>query len=109
MDSTQTFIQPTIRRNTMRPKTLFAPAIAAAAVALAFSPVTFAADNDGPPDTVTTWTFQPAFDSSDAGWHRGLLPWVEAVEEATEDRKSTRLNSSHVAISYAVFCLKKKR
>src|SRR5690625_5846610 len=27
----------------------------------------------------------------------------------TQDRKSTRLNSSHVAISYAVFCLKKKR
>src|SRR5690625_7128428 len=27
---------------------------------------------------------------------------------AREDRKSTRLNSSHVAISYAVFCLKKK-
>src|SRR5437870_11118497 len=27
---------------------------------------------------------------------------------AVEDRKSTRLNSSHVAISYAVFCLKKK-
>src|SRR5436305_8950092 len=26
----------------------------------------------------------------------------------TEDRKSTRLNSSHVRISYAVFCLKKK-
>src|SRR5437870_9494467 len=26
----------------------------------------------------------------------------------SEDRKSTRLNSSHVAISYAVFCLKKK-
>src|SRR5690625_5413939 len=32
------------------------------------------------------------------------------IEEETElDRKSTRLNSSHVAISYAVFCLKKKR
>src|SRR5689334_24169877 len=27
---------------------------------------------------------------------------------ATEDRKSTRLNSSHSSISYAVFCLKKK-
>src|SRR5690625_6522696 len=27
----------------------------------------------------------------------------------TIDRKSTRLNSSHVAISYAVFCLKKKK
>src|SRR5207249_11825153 len=28
---------------------------------------------------------------------------------AGEDRKSTRLNSSHVSISYAVFCLKKKK
>src|SRR5579884_3464100 len=28
---------------------------------------------------------------------------------AHQDRKSTRLNSSHVAISYAVFCLKKKK
>src|SRR5207249_9043546 len=28
---------------------------------------------------------------------------------APEDRKSTRLNSSHVSISYAVFCLKKKK
>src|SRR5690625_6072016 len=41
----------------------------------------------------------------------------ECVETVTElqnaaserDRKSTRLNSSHVAISYAVFCLKKKK
>src|SRR5690625_5433970 len=32
----------------------------------------------------------------------------ERQDEAL-DRKSTRLNSSHVAISYAVFCLKKKR
>src|SRR5690625_6859678 len=30
------------------------------------------------------------------------------VSVAEPDRKSTRLNSSHVAISYAVFCLKKK-
>src|SRR5690606_41751970 len=30
------------------------------------------------------------------------------LERAAEDRKSTRLNSSHVKISYAVFCLKKK-
>ena len=29
--------------------------------------------------------------------------------EPTEDRKSTRLNSSHGSISYAVFCLKKKK
>src|SRR5690625_249770 len=32
----------------------------------------------------------------------------EVDEQSTPDRKSTRLNSSHVAISYAVFCLKKK-
>src|SRR5690554_406231 len=30
-------------------------------------------------------------------------------EKGYEDRKSTRLNSSHVRISYAVFCLKKKK
>src|SRR5439155_19933110 len=34
---------------------------------------------------------------------------VGVVAELAEDRKSTRLNSSHVAISYAVFCLKKKK
>src|SRR5690625_6113643 len=33
---------------------------------------------------------------------------VGDVEVIGPDRKSTRLNSSHVAISYAVFCLKKK-
>src|SRR5690349_23409897 len=32
-----------------------------------------------------------------------------AEEHARTDRKSTRLNSSHVEISYAVFCLKKKK
>src|SRR5699024_11746335 len=32
----------------------------------------------------------------------------EYVYKAAKDRKSTRLNSSHVSISYAVFCLKKK-
>src|SRR3712207_7183000 len=33
---------------------------------------------------------------------------VDAAGEGAEDRKSTRLNSSHANISYAVFCLKKK-
>src|SRR5690606_39619020 len=37
-------------------------------------------------------------------------PAVELAEKLGElDRKSTRLNSSHVKISYAVFCLKKKK
>src|SRR5699024_12847272 len=34
---------------------------------------------------------------------------VEALVLEGADRKSTRLNSSHVSISYAVFCLKKKK
>src|SRR5256886_13610163 len=33
---------------------------------------------------------------------------VQALEQMLRDRKSTRLNSSHSQISYAVFCLKKK-
>src|SRR5437660_4335276 len=33
---------------------------------------------------------------------------LDHLIEKHKDRKSTRLNSSHVAISYAVFCLKKK-
>src|SRR5690606_40763174 len=42
------------------------------------------------------------------------LPLLEQLQlynqpEYLEDRKSTRLNSSHVKISYAVFCLKKKK
>src|SRR5689334_24154155 len=36
--------------------------------------------------------------------------WQRSVETPTgPDRKSTRLNSSHSSISYAVFCLKKKK
>src|SRR5690625_2261807 len=34
---------------------------------------------------------------------------ADIKDELRQDRKSTRLNSSHVAISYAVFCLKKKK
>src|SRR5437868_14768780 len=35
--------------------------------------------------------------------------FVAGCRDCQEDRKSTRLNSSHVSISYAVFCLKKKK
>src|SRR5437773_5871248 len=34
---------------------------------------------------------------------------VEGGHQRHRDRKSTRLNSSHITISYAVFCLKKKK
>src|SRR5437870_11142539 len=38
-----------------------------------------------------------------------VIPFTLIVISPIRDRKSTRLNSSHVAISYAVFCLKKKK
>src|SRR5437868_6251685 len=49
-----------------------------------------------------------------AHWQQRALPIhpeEHVLEEVREsgDRKSTRLNSSHVSISYAVFCLKKKK
>src|SRR5207245_4441795 len=42
---------------------------------------------------------------------RGLAryPWAISLTLLVIDRKSTRLNSSHGSISYAVFCLKKKK
>src|SRR2546428_8035095 len=41
--------------------------------------------------------------------HRGLVGCAtRLLRQGIEDRKSTRLNSSHDQISYAVFCLKKK-
>src|SRR5699024_11917337 len=40
--------------------------------------------------------------------HDGFLS-LPGCRRSTGDRKSTRLNSSHVSISYAVFCLKKKK
>src|SRR5260221_637631 len=58
-------------------------------------------------------TDQPPGDSSGSlvelgpGGRRGLHVVVAVV--AGQDRKSTRLNSSHTVISYAVFCLKKKK
>src|SRR5437899_7707720 len=50
-------------------------------------------------DHVSTWLFAPSQGAADQ----------LAAEGITGDRKSTRLNSSHLGISYAVFCLKKKR
>src|SRR5256885_11013543 len=47
----------------------------------------------------TTLTLDLVFDTADEG----------TTTEPRSDRKSTRLNSSHLVISYAVFCLKKKK
>src|SRR5690554_7144990 len=64
---------------------------------------------------------QQARVSSNSGSIKGSSPWMlmttskvflvsaSIKSRASTDRKSTRLNSSHVRISYAVFCLKKKK
>src|SRR5690242_8870818 len=47
---------------------------------------------------------------NELAWHSLFIrTMLVRPEEAELDRKSTRLNSSHMSISYAVFCLKKKK
>src|SRR3712207_8643227 len=60
--------------------------------------------------------FHPDFDSGPVeavftkGEYAAAYSGFEGADaEGTSDRKSTRLNSSHANISYAVFCLKKKK
>src|SRR5690348_2824310 len=54
------------------------------------------------------WEFR--LDDKDAGKYAiGAEIKVDDVFKVGQDRKSTRLNSSHPSISYAVFCLKKKK
>src|SRR2546430_7365992 len=47
--------------------------------------------------------------SSMTGYRSGFVAAAPDLIAALKDRKSTRLNSSHSQISYAVFCLKKKK
>src|SRR5690242_21841634 len=42
-------------------------------------------------------------------WLHAIIAASRPRRRKSEDRKSTRLNSSHMSISYAVFCLKKKK
>ena len=66
--------------------TLWAAAIATSA--------SIAVAQEGKPDKVTKWVFQPCFDSSDAGWGSGVVPWIKAVEEATEGTVKIKLEPS---------------
>src|SRR3989442_8863618 len=64
-----------------------------------------------------SWSSLRAIAVSDHGWvsryvcrtGAGRDTYLDTHPWSDTDRKSTRLNSSHVRISYAVFCLKKKK
>src|SRR5256885_6571654 len=79
------------------------------------------------PPRSTLFPYTTLFRSAGGGRAKVVLPQIQAVfatqkfaaeflfpasaqdlESCATDRKSTRLNSSHLVISYAVFCLKKK-
>src|SRR5690348_6307590 len=74
----------------------------------AWSSMSLNLTGDGPPALVdagqVSWNF---FDTLDVKPLMGRA--FIAGDDAPGDRKSTRLNSSHPSISYAVFCLKKKK
>src|SRR5699024_7134867 len=64
------------------------------------------------PPRSTLFPYTTLFRSPGSAWARWpARPWrpCAAPAHGLQDRKSTRLNSSHVSISYAVFCLKKKK
>src|SRR5437868_12490683 len=71
---------------------------------------------DRPPPRSTLFPYTTLFRSRRvrgriAAWHGGFPDYRASLlvqRDQRRDRKSTRLNSSHVSISYAVFCLKKK-
>src|SRR5260221_9315615 len=56
-----------------------------------------------------TTLFRSVSDGSVLKLIKGWLKAPIVEEDKKTDRKSTRLNSSHTVISYAVFCLKKKK
>src|SRR5690625_5583071 len=65
-------------------------------------------DNDITRSATEVWAFLPIRYPNDPDTYGNFAGrWGSNADYG--DRKSTRLNSSHVAISYAVFCLKKKQ
>src|SRR5436190_15005248 len=66
------------------------------------------------PPRSTLFPYTTLFRSPASQERSTSLPWRKVSSASShsplrEDRKSTRLNSSHTVISYAVFCLKKKK
>src|SRR5438445_9163114 len=61
------------------------------------------------PPRSTLFPYTTLFRSHDHEGHGAVKGRTRAGRVGERDRKSTRLNSSHANISYAVFCLKKKK
>src|SRR5256885_12037075 len=61
------------------------------------------------PDELPVTDLRADRKSCSAGSGEGLAHEKQRDRPLSRDRKSTRLNSSHLVISYAVFCLKKKK
>src|SRR5471030_3365333 len=61
------------------------------------------------PPRSTLFPYTTLFRSAIACWDCSQSWWLAPDIRRMQDRKSTRLNSSHLGISYAVFCLKKKK
>src|ERR1022692_4045103 len=61
------------------------------------------------PPRSTLFPYTTLFRSAVSGLDSSGLAWRKHPIAQGGDRKSTRLNSSHLVISYAVFCLKKKK
>src|SRR5207249_7179988 len=76
------------------------------------APLTPGEDNkllDYLPDTTNPGPDDEIFEHALTESIEEVLATLKEREAKILDRKSTRLNSSHVSISYAVFCLKKKK
>src|SRR3712207_6854841 len=58
---------------------------------------------------VNNGVYRCGFSGSQRAYDKAYDRLFTALDWLSEDRKSTRLNSSHANISYAVFCLKKKK
>src|SRR5437899_4850538 len=55
------------------------------------------------------YAYQSAYDTASQSANASSAKCCQQNAACDRDRKSTRLNSSHLGISYAVFCLKKKK
>src|SRR5713101_4214171 len=88
------------------PMKRFVTLVAVLAVALGSVATAAAADPAEFPLLIEKNRFQPDVIKVKAGASFVLV--ITNKDKGPEDRKSTRLNSSHMSISYAVFCLKKK-